>query len=209
MTRAARAGLAALAAAATACGAHLPLGRSARVGAPVAARVEDVPVCGFTVRVRAAAGAPEVEGELLATGPGGLWIATDAGVVNVAAAPGAPPRELVVTVGADQSAGLAAVTVLGSASTVTHGFFLVLSLPIWIATGTVTAVRSARGAYADGAADDPELAAYARFPQGLPAAAALAALHRCRPEPRAPGAPPAPPGAPDAPPAGPGFSTSW
>ncbi|HET6149786.1 MAG TPA: hypothetical protein VFH68_19765 [Polyangia bacterium] len=61
-------------------------------------------------------------------------------------------------------------TVLGTLSTVTHGFFLVFSAPIWISTGVATAIsehRRARLTYPDPARWE-DLRPYARFPQGLP-----------------------------------------
>ena len=68
-------------------------------------------------------------------------------------------------------------TLLGTLSTGSHGFFLILSAPVWILTGTVAAVNQSR---------QPVLTyprqgwagwrAYARFPQGLPPGLARAAL---------------------------------
>ena len=62
-------------------------------------------------------------------------------------------------------------TVLGTLSTVTHGFFLVFSVPIWVTTGVATAIsehRRARLVYPD-ASRWEDLRPYTRFPQGLPA----------------------------------------
>jgi hypothetical protein len=61
-------------------------------------------------------------------------------------------------------------TVLGTLSTVTHGVFLIISVPIWVSTGIATAIseqRRARLEYPDPARWE-DLRPYARFPQGLP-----------------------------------------
>ncbi|MDQ3370803.1 MAG: hypothetical protein M3680_35745, partial [Myxococcota bacterium] len=69
----------------------------------------------------------------------------------------------------DSESGFGAWGLLGSLSTVSHGFFAVLSFPVWVLTaGTIAAIESrhVRLEYPD----DPwsKLAAWARFPQGLP-----------------------------------------
>ncbi len=66
--------------------------------------------------------------------------------------------------------GLSSWTALGTTSTLSHGFGLVLSLPLWIIVGT-----SSSGAYdRECSLDHPkkpweDLAAFARFPLGPPA----------------------------------------
>jgi len=57
-------------------------------------------------------------------------------------------------------------TVLGTLSTLSHGWFLILSVPIWsVVGGATTAIVWSPGVRASGCA---EIRAYARFPQGLP-----------------------------------------
>jgi hypothetical protein len=61
-------------------------------------------------------------------------------------------------------------TLSGVASTVSHGFILIISLPVWIATGSLSGVAISASAHEK---TEPEgwdaLACYARFPQGMPA----------------------------------------
>lgn len=66
---------------------------------------------------------------------------------------------------------LAAWTMLGSVATLSHGWFLVFSFPIWAIGGSATTGGQSRAPLADvrenrGSWD--EVAKYARFPQGLP-----------------------------------------
>ena len=66
---------------------------------------------------------------------------------------------------------------LGSLSTLSHGFFLVFSLPAWVITTAVTSATESRASlltYPDDAWAD--LVKWARFPQGLPAGIAAGAL---------------------------------
>jgi len=63
-------------------------------------------------------------------------------------------------------------TVLGTLSTISNGFGLVITAPLWLITGTVTGIVAAAQAnhgdfvYPDGSWS--ELRKFARFPQGLP-----------------------------------------
>lgn len=63
-------------------------------------------------------------------------------------------------------------TVLGTVSTLSHGWFLVFTMPTWLTTGIIaTSGESYRDRYS---ADDPtneywdHIIKFARFPQGLP-----------------------------------------
>lgn len=65
-----------------------------------------------------------------------------------------------------QTAGWAA---LGALGTLSHGFVLILSLPIWIITGSASAAADSRAPITDPLRKNWEsVAAYARFPAGLP-----------------------------------------
>jgi hypothetical protein len=58
---------------------------------------------------------------------------------------------------------------VGSLSTASHGFLLILTLPLWLlATGIVSGAETRHVIVSYPEAPLPELAAWARFPQGIP-----------------------------------------
>lgn len=60
-------------------------------------------------------------------------------------------------------------TLSGAASTISHGFILIISLPVWIATGSLSGAAVSAAAHEKLGPDGWEsLTSYARFPQGLP-----------------------------------------
>jgi hypothetical protein len=65
------------------------------------------------------------------------------------------------------TAAIATGTLLGVLSTVSHGFWLILTAPIWALTGTITAVSDTRNATLE-TTNPGTLAPWARFPAGLP-----------------------------------------
>jgi hypothetical protein len=71
-------------------------------------------------------------------------------------------------------------TVAGSLSTLTHGLGLMLSLPVWIVTGTISTVAVSHLGSEDQDYPNPlwwaGVSRYARFPQGLPASIDLQSL---------------------------------
>jgi hypothetical protein len=168
---------------------------------------------GFVV-VRVA-GQVDHQGELIAIGLEGVWVlAGDQLIVT--------PHERVsdldvyaydVTVG-----GVAGWGLLGTLSTISHGFFLVFSAPVWIVT-TIAASASHSGSahkgyVNNGRGDWSELTKWARFPQGMPPGLTTAEQLLGRPVLAPPGPPssvdpigppaPAPPAtAPPAPPPAP------
>lgn len=83
--------------------------------------------------------------------------------------PRAAVRELDVYGYSTGESSLESWGLLGTVGTISHGFFLVFSAPIWI-TSTITAAvvepRAALTRYPDHAWSD--LAKWARFPQGMP-----------------------------------------
>jgi hypothetical protein len=129
---------------------------------------EDAITAGFGSYIQVIdAGGAAHDGELIEVQPGRLSI-FDGGHIEVLARPQVASA-LVVVHQTHQSA-YAVWTVLGTLSTITHGFFLVLSAPVWIATGVTTSIsesRRARLTYPDPARWE-DLRPYARFPQGLP-----------------------------------------
>lgn len=66
---------------------------------------------------------------------------------------------------------LVALTVLGTVSTLSHGFLLVISAPVWMLWGSATARDQDREGYEDVTGRKllpDELRPWARFPQGVP-----------------------------------------
>lgn len=149
-----------------ACAPRAALDRSVRRGEPAAARVEEVPVCGFKVRVALSADERVVEGELLAASPDAIVVAGEAGVATLAPQ---DVREVRVDLRESHRDRLAILTTVGSISTISHGFFLVFTLPAWLAAGIPATVHEGRSSAASGGPTDPRLREFARFPQGLPA----------------------------------------
>ena len=107
-----------------------------------------------------------VEGELIAVTEESVYVASNTGISRI-------DIELIESarlVAYDSNAHLYGVGVLlGIISTLSHGFFLVLSVPIWILAGSLIA----RGHSKKPILEFPqnkwnELNVYARFPQGLP-----------------------------------------
>ncbi|CAN5918161.1 hypothetical protein BH11MYX3_BH11MYX3_09550 [soil metagenome] len=69
----------------------------------------------------------------------------------------------------ESEGGLGVWAALGTLSTISHGFFLVLSAPAWILTGSLAAGIESRHVINEYPDDDwPVFAKWARFPQGMP-----------------------------------------
>lgn len=82
---------------------------------------------------------------------------------------------------------------LGTLSTISHGFVLVLSAPIWIISSSVAAASASHAPILSFPGDGwDEFAAWARFPQGLPPGIASTDLVLQTRQPPAPPASPAP-----------------
>jgi hypothetical protein len=75
----------------------------------------------------------------------------------------------------------AAWTLIGTISTLTHGFGLMLTAPVWILSGSIAAASVSHIGKFDEGNPDPvwwkEMSQYARFPQGLPEKINLDKLH--------------------------------
>lgn len=217
--RRAAAGLVAAIAAISGCTHGSTIVRSVSRGTRAAAAgADDVPVCGFPVDVtiRHAAAAADaaaapggdgaavddaepsrvVEGELVAATGDELWVLGEDGLVRLPAS-GATVR---VSIAPSAAKGLGVLTAIGSVSTVSHGFFLVGTLPVWLAAGIASSVRATSRSFAETSGDDPELAAWARFPQGPPPGWPDAAIppRRCVAQPKDRGVAADPDGSPDA-----------
>ena len=81
-------------------------------------------------------------------------------------------KEAVIDLYQRETNTLALWTVGGILSTASHGFFLIVSAPIWLVSGIInSAIASHSGRFAQ---DDPdelwfeEMKKYSRFPEGLP-----------------------------------------
>jgi hypothetical protein len=130
-------------------------------------------------------------GELIAIGPSEVWILSGDELIQT---PLQFVSELEVYPYEISTAGIAGWGVLGTLSTISHGFWLVFSAPVWILTSTITGVahsRTARERYIPG--NWQALAKWARFPQGLPYGLTATELLHGRPSPAVPAPPPSAP----------------
>jgi hypothetical protein len=153
-------------------------------------------------------------GELIAAADRRLWILTDQGTLRIV--PFQDVREVTLGVHDNHADVYALWTVLGSLSTISHGAFLVFTLPLWLVSGISSAsLESHRGLF-ECPSDTPSpppismetcltsTAAFARFPPGLPPGVGVDQLMgrapAVSPKPAPSPAPPAPPSAPIPPP---------
>ena len=128
---------------------------------------------GAWIRVQRESGRSDVEvaeGEFIAVHEETLFVLVADGLEgDLVAVPRTPDLKVKLGTYNPESGGIAAWTLLGSLSTVSHGFNLLLTLPTWIITGTVVANNAGReaieyhpGNYALSSLDT--LRVYARFP---------------------------------------------
>ena len=117
-----------------------------------------------------------LEGELLAIEPDSLFILSlSTGVVGV---PTTKVEHATVFVHTTDVTAGAAWTVTGAVSTLSHGYFFLISLPVWAIVGGVSTYQLAHEgtkSYTQRGADGKtgskrldEMRKYARFPAGLP-----------------------------------------
>ncbi len=108
----------------------------------------------------------EAEGEFIAETEDSVFVLTPDSLVAVATS--RIVRVRLYTYDAKQGR-LALWTTAGSLSTPSHGFFLILSLPLWVLTGSIsTAAQSRLPIEKLPPQSWHELRKFARFPQGLP-----------------------------------------
>jgi hypothetical protein len=121
-------------------------------------------VHGFEVQVHGSG--PVVEGELLAVDETSVWV-EELGIER-----SIPRREIarvVIREHGTAAGGYGVWTGLGAASTLTHGFYFVLTGPLWLAVGIpVTALEAADGQQRLAPDGLDALFQYARWPQGMP-----------------------------------------
>lgn len=89
---------------------------------------------------------------------------------------------------------------VGAVSTISHGYFLIFSFPIWVLTSTITAGIESRASQLEYPGDGwDKFSIWARFPQGLPAGLTEAdMLRQNRAPPPLPAGPPGGNAGPDA-----------
>lgn len=111
-------------------------------------------------------GAVIADGELLAVSPDSLFVQTRSRFLAVAVS------DVAGIWAARYQSGATLVTawsLFGALSTVTHGYGMAISLPVWILTGAVSySVQEHEGTLYVEASEVSEFRKYARFPQGLP-----------------------------------------
>jgi hypothetical protein len=142
----------------------------------------------------------EIAGELIAIDPGAVRVLGATGLVSVARSDVASAR-LWAWEGEHGRVGVWGG--LGTLSTISHGYFLLISAPIWlITTGITTAVETYAPIVSYPGDGWDKLAIWARFPQGMPPgvyAGDLVQQHRA-PAPPAAAPAPSPPAVAPAPP---------
>ena len=174
------------------CVAGNKLHRAESPGGPVEKlSVEDVPVTGSHVDVDAAG--TTVEGELIAVDPTDFWILEETPANASVRSPCwiQVHQSQITSVHIrlyDTHPGVnAALSVLGLASTLANGYYLVFTAPIWIVGGTFSIVSAAQARhYYVSPQDYWLLPQFARFPGGLPAGRAACPQHPPAPPPAAP-----------------------
>lgn len=122
------------------------------------------------------------EGELIAVGADSLFVLEPDGCRGY----GHAQIEHAVLTGYDSQAGrIAGWAVMGAISTVSHGYGLVITLPLWVLVGTVESISQSTAGRIEVTKTSWEQARkYARFPQGLPEGLDRAALLPRNPPPR-------------------------
>ena len=110
-----------------------------------------------------------LEGELIAVGDSAIYLLGTFGVTRV-------PARLITVAQLEfhdySLHGHITWTAVGALSTVTHGLFLLISLPVWLTAGGINGVALSEAGQNYSVTPDSgwwtEASQYARFPQGLP-----------------------------------------
>ena len=140
---------------------------------PRAAGVPQDPRGAWIVVDRQGRAAPSA-GELISVGDDGVSILTRDGLVVVSSG---TIRRATLAIHAGDSFSPATWGALGAVSSLSHGYLLLFTFPIWVGVGTATAVAESKAPLL--VHPPVALAAfrdYARFPQGLPPGLEPAAL---------------------------------
>lgn len=115
-------------------------------------------------------GTKKISGELIAINEGAVDVNSPPTLWHV---PLGCASQIRVAAFEAPTGGVVAGGLAGTASTLSHGFFLIFSAPIWLLTTTITAVNyNGTGEFTARRGDTKktyELRKFARFPQGVPA----------------------------------------
>ncbi len=115
-----------------------------------------------------------VEGELLAVTADSVWVLSTQGARVIATG---SVKEGRLTAYQSQTGAITGWTALGVLSTASNGVVLILTAPLWIITGTIAGINESHAPVRDVPGQRWEdLAAFGRFPQGMPAGVALQSL---------------------------------
>lgn len=110
--------------------------------------------------------AKRVQGELIALSPDRVFVLTDDGLLEI---PKTTISQAKLTAYDSGAVALGVWTFLGTLSTISHGFFLIISAPVWVIGGSAaTAVQSHKPVISYPKNSWEAFQRYARFPQGLP-----------------------------------------
>jgi hypothetical protein len=102
------------------------------------------------------------EGELIAVDQTAFHVLTQSGFQSV---PRAAVRRITLTGYGNRARTLALWSVLGGASTLSHGFYLLFTAPTWTAGGIIASLKEKHASIWH---DEDVAFRFARFPQGLP-----------------------------------------
>jgi len=130
-------------------------------------------------------GGAELSGELISVEPTGLQVLTLTPRLGLAFVPKASIESATLWSWETEHGRPLAWGVVGAASTISHGVFLVFSFPIWVLTSTITSGIESRASQLEFPGDGwDKFSIWARFPQGLPAGLTEADLLRQNRAPR-------------------------
>ncbi|EQB63221.1 MAG: hypothetical protein RBG1_1C00001G0800 [candidate division Zixibacteria bacterium RBG-1] len=142
---------------------------------------EEVPVLGYKIKVdyirveeekgKKKEKKKKVQGELLAVSSDTLYVLSYDWLFAIEKA---SVRKVEVELSPSISGGLWVWTLVGTASTLSHGYFLFASAPVWLLVGSVTAASASSKSSklklreAELQFQWEDLRRFARYPQGLP-----------------------------------------
>lgn len=115
-----------------------------------------------------------MDGELIAVSNDSVWVL---GSTSARSIPTTAVTEGRLTGYASGAGGVGAATVLGVLSTISNGWFLVFTTPMWVIGGSIAASRESRAPVREvGQLRWSALRPFARFPQGFPVGVQLSEL---------------------------------
>jgi hypothetical protein len=138
-------------------------------GSETSVPIEEVPVRGHEIDLAAFGDDRRynVSGELLAIDPVAIWVLESSG--DVAWVPRDDLLDVKIELYDSAASETALWTTIGSLTTASHGFFLILTLPMWVGTGTAASIGASESNNLVVPVEAVDaLYQFARFPQGLP-----------------------------------------